>query len=200
MGRNIELNAEFFEPADIVIHVREKGIVVREKSLVAFDAATGKILAVGTEAEALTGRESDQIRVLSPFRQGVIADYTVAELMFIYLMAKTTGKRPFLRPGVAVCVPKGITGVEKKALEDAILQAGAKEVVISELPMDRFLQEEAERFPDVYRKCRITIGITKEEPERYVEEALDGVLRYAAQEGISTERVLELLQKKCGFH
>lgn len=197
MGRNIELNAEFFEPADIVIHVREKGIVVREKSLVAFDAATGKILAVGTEAEGLTGRESDQIRVMSPLRQGVIADYTVAELMFIYLMAKTTGKRSFLRPGVAVCVPKGITGVEKKALEDAILQAGAKEVVTSELPMDRFLQEEAEQFPDVYRKCRITIGITKEEPERYVEETLDGVLRYAAQEGISTERVLELLQKKC---
>ena len=66
-----------------------------------------------------------------------------------------------------------------------------------EFPLKQFLEEEAERFPDIYRKCRITVGITKEEPERYITEALDGVLQYAEQEGIPADRVMALLQKKC---
>lgn len=87
--------------------------------------------------------------------------------------------------------------MEKKAMEDALLQAGAKEVVLQESPLKQFLMEEAEHFPDIYRKCRITVGITKEEPERYITEALDGILQYAEQEGIPADRVMALLQKKC---
>lgn len=191
------VNTAAWEPADIIIHIQGRGMVLREKSLVAWEYESGRILAIGTEAERMFEKGEQDIRVTSPLRQGRIEDYTVAVQLFTCLLRKALGKRLLRKPGVAVCVPRGITPVEKKAMEDALIQSGAKEVVISEIPMDRFLRDEAEKFPDIYRKCRITIGITKEEPERYIAEALDDILQYAAQEGIRADRVMELLKKKC---
>ena len=173
------------------------GTVLREKSLVAYEHESGKILAFGTEAEHMFGMEEQGVRVVSPLRQGMVEDYAVAVQLFTCLLQKAVGKRSWRRPGIAVCVPRGITPVDKKAMEDALLQAGAKEVVLQEFPLKQFLMEEAEHFPDIYRKCRITVGITKEEPERYITEALDGILQYAEQEGIPADRVMALLQKKC---
>lgn len=193
-----ERNQMKWEPADIVIHIQGKGIVLREKSLVAFEITTGKVLAVGTEAEALADKESENICVMSPLRQGMVADYTVAERMFAYMMAKARGKRFAIRkPAISVCVPQGITEIEKKALSDALIQAGAKEMIFYVMPMEQFFRE-SEQFPDINKKYKITIGITKEEPERYVSEELNSILQYAAREGISRDRVAELLQAASG--
>lgn len=184
-----------YEPADIIIHVQGKGIVLREKSLIAVRKDESKIVAVGTEAEAW--REAEDVMVLSPFRQGVIADYSVAEILLSRLLTKALGKRSIFRkkPAIAVCVPKGITPAEKVEIMNALIQARAGKVFMTENPVDRFIREFPEKFPAESGKFRITVGITKEEPERYVEERLKEVLAYAAQENISRERVCELFQR-----
>lgn len=186
-----------YEPADIVIHVQGKGIVAREKSLVAFRKSDNKIVAVGTEAEASVWREAEDVIVMSPFRQGMIADFTVAEVLLSRLLTKVLGKRSIFRkrPAIAVCVPKGITPVEKAAILDALILARTDKVFLTETPMDQFIREFPGKFPAEYRKFRITVGITKEEPERYVEEKFREILTYAAQENISRERVDELMQR-----
>lgn len=183
-----------WEPADITIHIQGRGVVLKEKSLIAVESLSGKVVAVGTEAEALKDQSPGEIRVMSPLRQGIIADYPEAEYMFAELLRRALGKKPLLKPFIAVRVPKGITIVEKKALEDAMFQSGARNVLLFEMPMEQYLREIAEKYPDVSRKYKITIEITKEEPERYVKEALLQVLSYAGQEGIPADRVLELLE------
>lgn len=185
-----------YEPADIVIYVRDKGIALREKSLVAFRRNDGKIMAFGTEAEGMIGKDPENIVVMSPLRQGMIADFTVAEKLFSMLLMKALGKRPLIKPSVAVCVPGGITEVEKKALEDAlILGGGAKEILFADTPAEIFTDEFFEKCSEPYTRCKIIIDITKNEPERYVEERLRDVLTYARQERIPPERVGVLLQE-----
>ena len=188
-----QMDIQQWEPADITIHVRDRGVVLREKSLVAFEASTGKILAVGTEAEAMKGRSSGEICVSSPLRRGIIADYSEAACMFTELLRRVLGKKLLLKPFIAAVVPRGITIVEKKAMEDALFQAGARNVRIFTMPMEQYLREVKEKQPDLYRKYKVTIGISKDEPERYVKEALGQILQYAGQEGISADRVQELL-------
>ena len=183
------------EPADISVYVKDKGIVLREKSLLAFDMTNNKIIAIGTEAENYMQAANENIKVISPLRQGMIADYIVAFSMFSDLLRKALGKRFLIKPVIAVCVPTGITEVEKKAMEDMIYQAGAREVFIAETPLEQFVRELPEEFPELYSKCKIIIGIGKDEPERYVEEKLRHTLAYARQLGISGERVGELFDK-----
>ncbi len=188
-----------YEPADIIIHVQGKGIVLREKSLMAFQKSDGKILAFGSEAERLAGKDEDNLAVVSPLRQGMVGDFMVAAKLFSLLLTKALGKRPIRKRAMAVCVPKGITEVEKKALEDALVfHSGAGEVMITDIPAEQFIREFPEKSPREYQKFKIIIGITKEEPERYVEEALRNILAYAGQEKIPPERVCELLQKLAG--
>lgn len=186
------------EPADIVIHVQGKGFVVKEKSLVAFQKSDAKIVAFGTEAYGMAEKNLEDIVVVSPLRQGFIADFTVAERLFRYLLLKAVGKKPILNsyPAVAVCVPKGITEVEKKAFWDAFMMAGAKEFFATELPIGDFLElrESSGERSKEYGKYKITIGIGKDELERYVKERMKEILDYAAQEQISQDRVYELLQ------
>lgn len=184
-----------YEPADIIIYMQGKGIVLREKSLIAVRKDESKIVAVGTEAEAW--REAEDVIVLSPFRQGVIADYSAAEILLSRLLTRVLGKNSIFRkkPAIALCVPKGITPVEKVEILNALIQARAGNVFMTEIPVDRFIREFPEKYPAEYRKFRITVGIKKEEPERYVEERLREILAYAAQENISRERVCELLQR-----
>ena len=101
----------------------------------AFDRDTNKIRAIGEEARLMLGRTPGNIIAVRPLRQGVISDYTGTEKMLRYFIQKATGKKTFRKPRIAVCVPSGVTEVEKKAVEDATYQAGAREVLIIEEPI-----------------------------------------------------------------
>ena len=115
--------------------MREKGIIVNEPSVVAINVQTKEVLAVGNEAKEMIGRTPGNIVAVRPLRQGVISDYTVTEKMMKYFIQKALGRKTFRRPRIAVCVPSGVTEVEKKAVEDATYQAGAREVSIIEEPI-----------------------------------------------------------------
>ena len=121
--------------ASILVYVRGKGVVLKEPSVVAFDRDTNKIKAIGEEARLMLGRTPGNIVAVRPLRQGVISDYTVTEKMLKYFIQKAMGKKTFRKPRIAVCVPSGVTEVEKKAVEDATYQAGAREVLIIEEPI-----------------------------------------------------------------
>ena len=122
--------------ASVLVYVKGKGVVLKEPSVVAFDRNTNKIKAIGEEARLMLGRTPGNIVAVRPLRQGVISDYTVTEKMLSYFISRTVGKSLFGRkPRISVCVPSGATEVEKKAVEDATYQAGAREVAIIEEPI-----------------------------------------------------------------
>ncbi len=121
--------------ASILVYVRGKGVVLKEPSVVAFDRDSNKIKAIGEEARLMLGRTPGNIVAVRPLRQGVISDYTVTEKMLKHFIQKAIGKKTFRKPRISVCVPSGVTEVEKKAVEDATYQAGAREVMIIEEPI-----------------------------------------------------------------
>jgi len=121
--------------ASVLVYIKGKGVVLREPSVVAFDRDTNKIKAIGEEARLMLGRTPGNIVAVRPLRQGVISDYTVTEKMLKYFIQKAVGKHRFRKPRISVCVPSGVTEVEKKAVEDATYQAGAREVAIIEEPI-----------------------------------------------------------------
>lgn len=186
-----------WEPADIIIHMQGKGIVLKERSVIAFQKKDSKIVAFGTEAEQLKGKDTDNLIVMSPLRQGIVEDFMAAGKLFSLLFTKALGKRLFLkkRPAVVLCVPKGITPVEQVAIKDMMLfHVRPSEILIVDTPAEEFIREFPEKSPNEYRKFKIIVGITKDEPERYVEEQLKNTLNYAKQEQIPPERVFELLR------
>ncbi len=121
--------------ASILVYIRGRGVVLKEPSVVAFDRDTNRIKAIGEDARLMLGRTPGNIIAVRPLRQGVISDYRVTEQMMKYFIQKALGKKTFRKPRIAVCVPSGVTEVEKKAVEDATLQAGAREVSIIEEPI-----------------------------------------------------------------
>ncbi len=121
--------------ASILVYIKGKGVVLKEPSVVAFDRDTNKIKAIGEEARLMLGRTPGNIVAVRPLRQGVISDFTVTEKMLDHFIKKAVGKKTFRRPKIAVCVPSGVTEVEKRAVEDATYQAGAREVFIIEEPI-----------------------------------------------------------------
>ena len=122
--------------ASILVYVRGKGVVLKEPSVVAFDRDTNKIKAIGEEARLMLGRTPGNIVAVRPLKQGVISDYTITEKMLKYFIQKAVGRSLFGRkPRISVCVPSGVTEVEKKAVEDATYQAGARDVSIIEEPV-----------------------------------------------------------------
>lgn len=121
--------------ASILVYIRGKGVVLKEPSVVAFDRDMNKIKAIGEEARLMLGRTPGNIVAVRPLRQGVIADFTVTEKMIEHFIRKAVGKKTFRKPKIAVCIPSGATEVEKKAVEDATFQAGAREVFIIEEPI-----------------------------------------------------------------
>lgn len=183
-----------YEPADIIIHVQGRGIVLKEKSLIAYQKKDDKIVASGTEAERIAGQDMEDIVVVSPLRQGRVADYVVAVGLFSHMFMKALGKRPILKPAVAVCVPKGITSVEKQAIKEVLLQSVASEIFLTDIPVEEFIREFPTKFPKAYHKFKITVGIMKEDPERYVEERMRDILVYAELEQIPREKVYALWQ------
>ncbi|MCR5517468.1 MAG: rod shape-determining protein [Lachnospiraceae bacterium] len=121
--------------ASILVYIKGKGVVLKEPSVVAFDKDTNKIRAIGEEARLMLGRTPGNIVAVRPLRHGVISDYTVTEKMLRYFIQKAVGRRTLKKPRVSVCVPSGITEVEKKAVFDATINAGAREVAIIEEPI-----------------------------------------------------------------
>ena len=121
--------------ASILVYIRGRGVVLKEPSVVAFDKDNNKIKAIGEDARLMIGRTPGNIVAVRPLRQGVISDYNVTEKMMRYFITKALGRKYFRKPRIAVCVPSGVTEVEKKAVEDATYQAGAREVAIIEEPI-----------------------------------------------------------------
>lgn len=121
--------------ASILVYIRGRGVVLKEPSVVAFDRETNKVKAIGEDARLMLGRTPGNILAVRPLRQGVISDYKVTEQMMKYFIQKAIGRRTFRKPRIAVCVPSGVTQVEKKAVEDATMMAGAREVSIIEEPI-----------------------------------------------------------------
>ena len=121
--------------ASILVYIRGKGVVLKEPSVVAYDRDTEKIKAIGEDARLMLGRTPGNIVAVRPLRQGVISDYKVSEQMMKHFITKSIGHRAFRKPIIAVCVPSGVTEVERKAVEDATLMAGARDVKIIEEPI-----------------------------------------------------------------
>ncbi len=121
--------------ASILVYIKGKGIVLKEPSVVAFDRDTNEIKEIGEEARKMIGRTPGNIVAIRPLRQGVISDYAITEKMLKYFIKKAMGKKTLRKPRISVCIPSGATEVEKKAVEDATYQAGAREVSIIEEPV-----------------------------------------------------------------
>lgn len=117
--------------ANTLVYMEGKGIVLREPSVVAKNTHTGKVIAVGSEAKEMIGRTPASIKAIRPMKDGVIADYDTTAAMLKYFMEKTVGN---LKPSVMICVPSGVTEVEKRAVIDAARVAGAREAFVIEEP------------------------------------------------------------------
>jgi rod shape-determining protein MreB len=120
--------------ANTLVYVRGRGIVLSEPSVVAIDQRSGEVHAVGVEAKRMLGRTPGTISAIRPLKDGVIADFDVTEQMLRHFIQKVHQHR-FAHPRVVVCVPSGVTGVEKRAVEEATLSAGAREAHLIEEPM-----------------------------------------------------------------
>ena len=121
--------------ANVLVYEKKKGIVLREPSVVAVDRDTGRILAVGEEAKRMIGRTPGNISAIRPLRDGVIADYNITETMLRYFIEKVVGHSFVFRPRIMICVPSGVTTVEKRAVQEAAEQAGARRTHLIEEPM-----------------------------------------------------------------
>lgn len=120
---------------NILVYVRGKGVVLQEPSVVAISVRDNKIVAVGRDAAEMIGRVPESIEVSRPVRDGVIADYTVTEAMLRHFIRKVIGRNPLLRPQIMMSTPKGVTSVERRAVYDAAIQAGAKEAYLIPEPL-----------------------------------------------------------------
>lgn len=121
--------------ANTLVHVRGKGIVVREPSVVAIDVNADKVLAVGNSARNMIGRTPGNILAIRPMKDGVIAAFDITQTMLREFIKKVSSANLFSKPRVIICIPSGVTEVEKRAVEEATLQAGAREAFLIEEPM-----------------------------------------------------------------
>src|SRR5213596_1349705 len=121
--------------ANTLVYVRDRGIVLREPSVVAIQTGTSHVLAVGEEAKRMLGRTPGNIQAIRPMKDGVIADFEITEAMLRYFISKVHNRRAGIKPRVIVAVPSGITEVEKRAVKDSATHAGAREVYLIEQPM-----------------------------------------------------------------
>ncbi|MBC7476459.1 MAG: rod shape-determining protein [Candidatus Sericytochromatia bacterium] len=121
--------------ANTLVYVRNKGIVLRESSVVAVEKDRKRALAVGEQAKLMIGRTPGSIIAVRPLLDGVIADFDVAEIMLKYFISKVHDRKSFMKPRMVIGVPSGITGVERRAVIEAALTAGAREAHLIEEPM-----------------------------------------------------------------
>jgi rod shape-determining protein MreB len=123
--------------ASVLVYIKGKGIVLQEPSVVAIDKATNRMLAVGEAAKVMIGRTPENIEAIRPLRDGVISDYDITERMLKYFISRVLGGGPFrmFKPRIIVCVPSGVTAVERRAVIDATMQAGARKTYLIEEPI-----------------------------------------------------------------
>jgi rod shape-determining protein MreB len=121
--------------ANTLVHVKGRGIIIREPSVVAINKNTRAILAVGDDAKNMIGRTPGDIVAIRPMKDGVIADFDITQNMLKYFIRRAMGSGFISKPRVVICVPSGVTEVEKRAVEDATLAAGAREAYLIEEPM-----------------------------------------------------------------
>lgn len=121
--------------ANSLVYVKDRGIVLREPSVVAIQTGTNRVLAVGEEAKRMLGRTPGNITAIRPMKDGVIADFEITEAMLRYFIRKVQSNRIMVRPRIIISVPSGITEVEKRAVKDSAAHAGAREVYLIEEPM-----------------------------------------------------------------
>ncbi|MCL2500180.1 MAG: rod shape-determining protein [Defluviitaleaceae bacterium] len=121
--------------ASVVVYIRGQGTVLKEPAVVAIDKNTDTILAVGEEARSMLGRTPGNIVAIRPLREGVISDYHITEKMLKYFINKAVGRPLMRKPRIAICVPSNVTEVERRAVEDAARQAGARQVFVIEEPI-----------------------------------------------------------------
>lgn len=136
MGLGLDIGIDL-GTATVLVYIKGKGIVLREPSVVAIDKNTNRLLAVGEEARKMLGRTPGNIVAIRPLRDGVISDYQVTERMLKYFLNKVCSRGLFrlFKPRVMICVPSGVTEVEKRAVEDAAIQAGARKTYLIEEPI-----------------------------------------------------------------
>lgn len=121
--------------ANLLVYIKGKGIVFNEPSVVAINKSKNKILAVGNEARDMIGKVPGNISVIRPLKEGVIANYTVTQKMLEFVVERVAGKSFFSKPRIMVCIPTGITSVEKRAVLEAAMQAGASKTYLIEEPL-----------------------------------------------------------------
>lgn len=121
--------------ANTLCYVKGRGVVLREPSVVAIDTTEDFVVAVGDDAKRMIGRTPGNIRAIRPIKDGVIADFDVTEAMLREFISKVHNRSAFIRPRVVICTPSGVTSVEKKAVKDATIRAGAREAYLIEEPM-----------------------------------------------------------------
>jgi rod shape-determining protein MreB len=121
--------------ASVIVYIRGQGTVLKEPAVVAIDKNTDTILAVGEEARSMLGRTPGNIVAIRPLREGVISDYHITERMLKYFINKAVGRPLMRKPRIAICVPSNVTEVERRAVEDAARQAGARQVFVIEEPI-----------------------------------------------------------------
>jgi len=121
--------------ASVLVYIKGQGTVLKEPSVVAIDKNTDTILAVGEDARSMLGRTPGNIVAIRPLRQGVISDFDITEKMLKYFINKSVGRPLMRKPRIAVCVPSSVTEVERRAVEDATRQAGARQVFVIEEPI-----------------------------------------------------------------
>lgn len=118
-----------------LVYSTGKGLVLKEPSVVVYDKDSEKIRAIGEEARQMAGHLTSNMELIRPIRQGVIVDYVVLEKMLKYFVSKAMGRRAFRKPRISICVPSGITEIERKAVEEATYQSGARDVYLIEEPI-----------------------------------------------------------------
>lgn len=121
--------------ANIIVFVKNRGIVVNEPAVIAVDTMENKVVAIGREAQAMLGRTPRNIHAYHPLRNGVIADYDATEYMLRYFIRKAIGKALIFKPRVVICVPSSVTNVERRAVIEAAMQAGARKTTVMEEPL-----------------------------------------------------------------
>src|SRR5256886_9574170 len=121
--------------ANTLVYAKGRGIVVNEPSIVAINKVTNQVLAVGKEAKDMLGRTPGSIVAIRPMKDGVIADFEITEAMLRYFIRKAHNRKTLVKPRIIICVPFGITEVEKRAVKESAESAGAREVYLIEEPM-----------------------------------------------------------------
>lgn len=183
----------FYEPADIEIYIKDKGIVLKEKSLIAFkmEEELQNILAFGNEAEKITPIKNSII--ISPLHQGKIYDFMAAQKMFAYFLKKAINKSFFKTSSISICFPFQTDSVNLKAYEEIIYLSGkTKKVNFIFKSLEEFFQTAT---PEELNEHKIIVNITKDTPIEYIKERAKETIQYADQYGITKNQLLDIMKE-----